>query len=524
MPSEAPDAPPRERVPFEPDRRVHGWSWVFGTIVLSKQMIVPLIAVVVIGSDDNRAWTGAALLVAIAMVALWRQHVYRYGFSPSGLVIHEGLLFRKVRQIEYQRIENIDTERGPLHRLLGVAQVRVETATGGEPEALIRVLSSDAVDEMRERIFPATGARPASAGAPPANGHSPPLLHLPPAELVRFGLIDNRGMVLVFAVAGVMQQAGLFRRLGERVPGWLDFVEWQQVGELGTAVQVSLGLATVLMLLLAVRALSVGLALVTLYDFTLTRHHGDLRLRYGLLTRVAATLRLPRVQAVHQSETLLHRWFGRVSLRVDMAGGAGGQQGEGADLRESWLAPVCDPARARALCRAVLPAAAPAEEPDWRGLAPGARGRVFRITLLVLVLVLAVPAVWICGRWAVLWLPAAVALSWVRAHKYVEHTRWALTPAAICFKRGWLTRRLVIAPRDRVQSAVLTESPFDRRSGMASVAVDTAGTPRSRHICIRYLDEGAARALERELGRIRPWPPGGGAHTMHGFPDPAGRS
>src|SRR5690606_34688351 len=151
--------------------------------------------------------------------------VFRYGFSDRGLVIHEGLIFRNVRTVDYERIENVDTQRGVLHRMAGVAEVRVETSSGGKPEALIRVLSLADVQAMRERIFAQRGAAGRAgegaegmAGAEGADGYGAALsaadrevlLALPPAELVRFGLIDNRGMLVVAAVLGFLAQSGYF--------------------------------------------------------------------------------------------------------------------------------------------------------------------------------------------------------------------------------------------------------------------------------------------------------------------------
>ena len=133
---------------------------------------MPLIVAAIAGSSrDISLWVPALLLVPMVGAALWQQWIYRYGFSPDGLVIHEGLFFRNVRKIDYARIENVDTERGLLHRLFNVADVRVETSTGGGAEARIRVLGLDAVEDMRTRIF-ARRAEHADAGADRASRRS----------------------------------------------------------------------------------------------------------------------------------------------------------------------------------------------------------------------------------------------------------------------------------------------------------------------------------------------------------------
>lgn len=488
---------------FQPPLRLHRSSWLFALTGSARQLILPLIALLVFGARRDDGWGGTPFILTVFVAAmfiraLWHQWTFRYGFGPRGLVIREGLIFRNVRQIEYSRIENIDTERGPLHRLLHVAQVRVQTSTGGKPEALISVLDLGAVQEMRQRVFADTPA--AAQAAKPFQ--EPPLLHLPAMELVRYGLIDNRGMIVVAAGAGLLQQAGVFRVDRELINHWLQFLSLTEVAGLGIAMQIMLALFAIISALIAVRVLSVVLAAITLHDFTLTRHDGDLRVRYGLLTKIALTLRARRIQAVHQSESPLHRLFGRVSLDVDLAGDSGGEgeQRNPERMKTRWLAPVCPTAAAPALIASALPVFDPAAPPDWQPLAPGARSRIFRRSALLSLLIIAVPSWWFLRGVAVFSFPIVVALAWMHAHLYVKHTRWALEREVLLFRSGWLTRRLTIVPRDRVQTLNVSTSPFDRRRHMASLSVDTAGgSSMSAGVRIRYLPADVAHRLAASL-------------------------
>src|SRR5690606_8344672 len=200
---------------FEPTLKLHPISWIFVAAHHIKQFVFAVVAAAVVGSRRDALFWGPLVVIGpLIAAALWHQWVFRYGFSERGLVIHEGLFFRNVRTVDYSRIENVDTARGLLHRLLGVAEVRVETSTGGKPEALIRVLSWPAVATRRDRIFAnrsGRGPRVASPNADTADRET--LLELPPAELFRFGLIDNRGMLVVVAVLGFLAQSGYFERM-----------------------------------------------------------------------------------------------------------------------------------------------------------------------------------------------------------------------------------------------------------------------------------------------------------------------
>ncbi len=484
---------------FQPQLRLHPMSWLFGVVTFIRQFLLPLLAAALFGSKDGMpSWLGF-MIVPMIGAALWKQYFYRYGFGPGGLVIREGVLFKNIRQIDYSRIENIDTQRNVLHRLLGVAEVRVETSTGGKPEALIQVLSMESAAALRQTVF---AAREERSDRAIEEATEETLLHLPPAEIVRFGLIDNRGMVVVAGLFGLLYEAGF-------MAAWIDTIEERfapvQMDALiarGLLLQAVLALGSLIAALIVVRLFSVALALVTLYDFKLTQIATDFRVRYGLLTRVSLTLRLARIQAVHQTETVLHRLFGRVCLRVDLAGGGGTaeQGGESDGQRTRWLAPLVRLEQSVDLTARALPDTDVRTHPQWQPLAEGARRRIFAKSVAWWLIGSGILALVFRAYSPLLILLVGAPLSIWYASMYVRYTRWALQPDALIFRSGWLTRKSVIVPRNRVQAALVEESPFDRRHRMACVAVDTAGAgSRSDTIRIPYLDRDIAVALSRSL-------------------------
>jgi membrane protein YdbS with pleckstrin-like domain len=77
---------------------------------------------------------------------------------------------------------------------------------------------------------------------------------------------------------------------------------------------------------------------------------------------------------------------------------------------------------------------------------------------------------------------------------------WATHDGAVFFRRGWLWRRTTMTRYSKMQIVAFHTSPFDRRTGMARVRVDTAGAARrSDRIDIPYLPVDAARELHRQL-------------------------
>jgi putative membrane protein len=448
-------------------------------------------------------------LIPSTILALARYFSFRIRYEGTELVIRSGILFRNERHVPYARIQNLDGVRNLAHRLLGVAEVRVETGGGQTPEATISVLHETVFEEMRRRIFEgrARAAQPdveqpeTAAPAAPAP-ESRTLLHLPLREVLLNGLLDNRGMLLVGAAYGVLWEAGLFRGMWNQLargaygPGLVrDTAQTIAAGNVPPLSRIAVLLVGIVGLLLLVRALSMIWSGVRLHDFRLSRVGGDLRSEYGLFTRVMATIPLRRVQTLTIREAPLQRLVKRMSLRVETAGGTAAPQAGGKQPRE-WLAPIIRPGAVPMLVREVLPGV-DLGALEWQPLHPRAFRRALKPAALVAVAVTA-PLLGLMGWRGLALLPFTLAWLSVVTWKQVQHTRWAATDELIAFRSGWLWRQTTLAPVVKIQTVRCTESPFDRRAAMASLHVDTAGGGAHR-VGIPYLARDTAKTLYDRL-------------------------
>jgi putative membrane protein len=417
--------------------------------------------------------------------------------------------------VPYLRIQNLDTSRNVVHRLLGVTNVRVETGGGSEPEATISVLDDKAFDEMRRRVFEGR----ARAGGPepgpstkeqePRTKATPPdetltLLHLPLRELLLHGFLENRGLILIGAAYGALWQFGLPRAVWERLTaGWdaprlvNEALQEVESGHAVTIVQVAILIAGLVGILVLVRLVSMAWAAARLYDFRLSLAGQDLRAEYGLWTRVSTRIPLPRVQTLTVRETPLQRLVGRMSVRVETAGGHGPAEG-GVRREREWLAPIVETDRVPALVREVLPGF-DLDAIEWQHVHP----RAFRRALkppLILALAGVAMLTGVVGWWAIGALPIAITWVVITSRKYVEHMAWAMAGDAVVFRSGWLWRHVTVAPIAKIQTVECRESPFDRRAAMRGVRVDTAGgNERSHRVDIPYLGRETAEVLHTRL-------------------------
>ena len=125
--------------------------------------------------------------------------------------------------------------------------------------------------------------------------------------------------------------------------------------------------------------------------------------------------------------------------------------------------------------------------PEWRPLPPAAR-KVFTLSgllegglfgALVGALVAAV-AVNDLGVRAVALVVVALglfsALGALRGRMRWKHTRWRLADAGLEVRRGRFWQSETLVPRSRVQHLDLVRGPIERRYGLATLTVHTAGT------------------------------------------------
>lgn len=483
------------------EQRLHPWSWLFALQQQVQQFLLPLLALLVFGSrsDDDlpyHHWISGAIVLSLVVSAVLQYLSYRYRIGSDALSIRSGIFERTRREIPFARIHNVVVHQNLLHRLFGVAELRLESAGGDKPEAEMRVLKLSQALEL-ERLI-----RQGSDGVTPqidTNApHSDVLLALPLSELVRQGLISNRALVVVAAAMGAAYQ--LFPRRATS-----DFIEEHGRQAFGYASQLQLGAITLVssaLLILALalvlmQLLSIGLSIVQYYGFRLSEADRRLTVERGLFTRVRSSVARRRIQAWTLREGALHRLFKRRQLRVDIAGGGQQQEQDGRALKE--LAPLATPASCDGLLQHLLPQL---QWPPLHWQAVSRRGW-WRLCLPALVLMSVLSALLIYetgslwGLLPLLWLPWSA----LKAYRQVSRIGYSIDAQRVAIRGGWWNRWWRVAELDKLQALRLDRSPLDRRFGTATLTLDTAGAAGAPALQLRFLDEAQARALMAQLER-----------------------
>ena len=505
---------------YEPEwHRLHPTTLIVRAADYAKKLVVPALVVFFLARNSTwEYWLLIAFLPALAF-EFFRYFTLKYRFGEEELVVRRGLIFRSERHIPVDRIQNINLTQGILHRLFGVADVSIETAGGKEPEAVLKVLSVDAVTHMRRRVFNDSPAAPgagaanglgagaaagvegeiAPAGATHPGSRNPPrtlILSLSPGELAILGLITARGLALVAVLIGLGWEFDLWDRFDFR--GWISRHAAEGISTLETAI--AIGIALLAVPVLAV--LSIAWCFLRFWDYRLELAGEDLHISAGLLTRRSATIPRHRIQLLTLRESLLHRLFNRVSVRVETASGVSEQNEENKDrvMAQRWFIPIVRREQAATLLRQVLPRLE-YDRLSWKGLPPKARRRMM-IRNTIIALLLAIPVIWFFQWWGIGAAVMFVLWGLWHASASYRYIAWDQAPFGMTYRSGVLTRCVSATFPDKVQVVSVHQTPFDRRHHMARLHVDTAGAGLANHqVRIPFLMHETARRLAEDLLR-----------------------
>lgn len=452
--------------------RLHPLTMVFSVWKAVRRILIPAIPLVIFGS--RLALPSFLLFVlGVAVIrALVRYLSFSYRIEESDIVVRQGILKRTERHIPLDRVQEVRIEQGVLHRLFEVVDVHVETAGGKGPEASLSVLSRLEAARLRESVFArGTGRRARVAAA--GGAESAVLKELSVGELALAGLTSNHlvsALVIVGAIWAFLDDV-LPEHFYERIAvGVYDYAH--RLLERGAQTAVAITVAATLAVLLLSTVFSVLASIVLFYGFSLTRTGEDLQRVYGLITKRSSSLPRRRIQVLEIEEGFLRRLFRLATLRADSAGSRNRESNERRGGRDV-LMPVIRRSEVERLLPAFFPDI-PAGPIGWhrvsklaiaRGAAKGA------VLCAAVSTALSIYNQNAAGMWLLTLLPLVYLINAVR----YNNLGYALAEHYFHTRRGWLSRSTHIVPIRNAQAIVVTQGPFDRWLGLASLTVDSAG-------------------------------------------------
>jgi putative membrane protein len=482
-----------------------------------------LIGVLIAGTVNGRGeWWSLAVAGALVLLGLARWFTTTYRVTDDLVQVKRGIFQRRLLTVPRDRVRTVDVTAHVLHRVLGLARVSIGTGRTDQKNDQVKLdaLDAAAAATLRVRLLDrspvaaTSGAAataiggPASGGAGGAPGGAGGVggavagaggdieLARLRGAWVRFGPFSLSGLVTIGIVAGLVSRVVSDAH-----------IRLDRIGAVREGVSVlsraSLWLIAVLVVLavvVVVALLSTAGYLLAFWNFRLTRQPGGtLHVTRGLITTRATTIEERRLRGVELSEPLLLRLVGGARC---IAIATGLRVGRGAERGGSMLLPPAPRAVATRVAADTLGTAVPVTA-ELTGHGPAARRRRFSRALLgVAPVVLALVLLWALAGWpAWLWqlsLVLVVLAVAVAADRY-RGLGHAVLEGVLIARLGSIVRRRSMVRQDGIIGWNLSQSFFQRRSGLVTLTATTAAG--SQHY--EVLDVSAAEA-ERLVDACHP--------------------
>lgn len=487
----------------EAGRRLHPASLITGILDSIRSSILALLPIFGSIAFAERPFVSVpiafAILGGLILLPTIKWMRFRYTIGEDALVIEQGLIGRQRRVIPFERVQDIDVERGPIARATGTALVKVETGGGGKDEGTLDVVTLAEVERLRAAIRSWRGSAAPVTDAPGAD------MAPAPAEDVIYAMPIGRVVLsgaLGFSLVSIAVIFGALQYIEPLVEGTrydvYDLIR-EEVGsrrvdvrEAGAAARALATAAFVASLVGA--ALVVGfvtgvvLALMRDFGFRLSWSGAAFQVRRGLLTIREVQVPRGRVQRVILKAPLLLRLMRYRRVELGTIGGA--SQTGGSHV----VAPL---ARADEVVRVIDLLGLEAAPSRWRrghGLMVLQRSGRLLTAIAMPIVVASVLVPWVLPLLPAVLVPI-LAVGWL-AWRGERH---AIEQGALHVRNGILGVRHVIVPLRRIQSVTIRRGPIERAIGLSSVIVDVAGASTYKVTVVSGLVPEDARQLAAAL-------------------------
>ncbi|WEK36704.1 MAG: PH domain-containing protein [Candidatus Pseudobacter hemicellulosilyticus] len=461
--------PPMQNSWSQPQRQARGGIWVIltKTIISFIKTFWPALIVLVFRRGSRGLDSFEILFIIAPVLFLLRSliefYYFRFQILDGELVVRKGVLSKKTIIIPLEKIQAVHIEQGPLHQLTKVARVRIDTAGSDKTEATIEALDMAKAEQLKTfllqelQVYTEDGTVAATIETP--------IITLGASDLLKLGLSANHiqafFVVLAFAITSLNN---LDEAFGSRVVQTI-----KSSSKAFHATIASIAIITMLVLLILI-VVSMTRILLAYFNFELAETAQGYKIRSGLINSRQNLVPYTKIQYISWEGNWVRRMLGLYNLEFHQVTGSLDNNHQ----KRKVTVPVTRPSFIDLLLQQYHPAVQPNADSEHRIAPEYPLRRALIVGVLPLLIALPITAIWYWQAgllWTLLWIPYV----WLNAIFFRRNFRLYLSPGALQVKRGVWGREYEVVQWYKIQQVVLKQSIFQRRKGLATLLLNTAG-------------------------------------------------
>ncbi|GAB5465555.1 MAG: PH domain-containing protein [Candidatus Kapaibacteriales bacterium] len=489
--------------------KLHPLTLLYNSLAFLPQIAIPAYIVIQNGGEGSGFLIFTVVMGILLLPSIYlNYHFFSYTFTDKDIKISSGVLQRKQRSVSYKRIQNVAMKQNILMKYLGLVQVTIETAGDAGTEAELKYvkeveyeniksfisnIKSEQEEEERHSLEPGDSQEGEVNGRPePVVLKEPDLVYkMSLLDTIKFGATRIRPTLLVILawVYGFLQQ--FFPE------DWIEeYLDESNIDQVSTMIETTdwltiflISLGGLVVMLLISWIIDILLAVNGLWDFKLEKKGSKLYSSRGLLNKVKKTIPIKKVQVAKVVTNIIKERFDFYSLDL----GTASSPASGKVSSETRVIPLTSFEKGISFLNKIGISVNP---PELQNVSKKTIRRAF-IRYLVFLGALTVGIYFIADSYvySLVFLPLAAVVAYLRW----KYRLFGISDGKLYIKKGFLVRRFVIVPVDKIQNIILSATFFQRRLGLSSLRVETAAAINTNVSTIVDIDYKTASELRSKL-------------------------
>ena len=416
------------------------------------------------GADAIFITIGLVVLSIIrGLIAYFRSY---YSVQDDQFIVEKGLLRTSKVTIPLDRIQAVDFDQTPVHKLVNLVKVNITTAGSDGSEANIEAITLDKATALREVLLSqvtSNNQEHSSVGlAELSSIDQEPIITLSFLDILKVGFVENHinSALIIFAflasLFGQIQDVGLLDKLRQYIP---------DASALAADIT-AIGAVVVVIAILSILISLVKTALLY-FNLKLLRQQDSFRLSHGLLNTRQFTAKDSKIQVLGWEQTWLQSAFNYSTMFFKQA------SSRSVSAKKRLSIPGCREQHIQAV----------AEDLDYQDSFPDASWSSpskyyvryhFRNLIVFVTILLALASV---SPFVVYISIGVIVFGLYRSIGIIKRQRklsYKIDEDHIQLKGGTFGHRYDMAKSYKVQAVSVAASLYQRRRGLANLVVSTA--------------------------------------------------
>ena len=408
--------------------------------------------------------------------ALVRYFFFRFFIEDDKLIIKSGWAHKETDVIPLPRIQAVEISQGPVHQLFGIVKLSIDTAGSTKTEVKIDALHKPMAEALRTLLLSRKSEAAPDTDAPTAvKPQGELLMRLDSTDLLKLSISANHIEAFFIMLTFIF---GLYEGIKDIVSPVLEDMD-RDMPAFSSLPYLVLAVAVLFITILV----STARIVFRFYRFSIVSEQKGMHIRSGL-THVKERLIPPnKIQYISWKASWLRRFFGLWLLEYHIAGSE--ELGE----KKRVQVPVTKPHLLGQLATPYY------DIPKTEGATAVHMHPAFITRRVVnfglvpaVVLVAATYAFW--DAYSLLFLLLPLFVFWITSKAQRRFRLYALEDA-LFLNKGVFGEAFILMQWHKLQGVKLTQSPVQRRKGLASLHLNTA----SDSVLVHFISLEAAQEI-----------------------------